>query len=299
MKKFAILFFLAILPLFTYATEWKVHRFHEPGVGSVNTWIVEGDGGVVIVDAQRTMQAGRLLAERIKKIRKPLLGVLVSHPHPDHVGGLPTVLEAFPGTPVYASRASAEEMGTDSLEVFAFARRVNGDAFPAELAEVTNIISGGDVLRFGNIVLNVIDIGPGEAIAMNVFFSREHKTAFVGDVLDNDMKGYLLERRTTRWLEQIAFMRDVLGETGVTAYPGHGDSALLSKLLDHQQRWIEDFHALVKARLDDGTLTDDEIASILVDFERRHPDQLPVAPIPGLMKLNAKAIAGEMLSHSK
>ena len=37
---------------------FTITRFHEPGVGSVNTWILEDSENVVLIDAQRTHSAG-------------------------------------------------------------------------------------------------------------------------------------------------------------------------------------------------------------------------------------------------
>ena len=66
-----------------------IHRFHATGGGTpVNAYIVEGDSGAVVIDATLTVSDGRGLRARVAELGKPLLGVIVTHAHPDHYGGL-------------------------------------------------------------------------------------------------------------------------------------------------------------------------------------------------------------------
>ncbi|PSO61063.1 MAG: hypothetical protein BRC59_11425 [Cyanobacteria bacterium SW_4_48_29] len=45
---------------------------------------------------------------------KPILGILLTHPHTDHYGGLPVFVEAAGGDiPIYAAQATAEDIRTD------------------------------------------------------------------------------------------------------------------------------------------------------------------------------------------
>lgn len=50
----------------------------------VNSYLVEGVDGVVAVDAPLLLSDGRAFRARLEALGKPLLGVLVTHPHPDH-----------------------------------------------------------------------------------------------------------------------------------------------------------------------------------------------------------------------
>ena len=275
---------------------FTITRFHEPGVGSVNTWILEDGENVVIIDAQRTYSAGTEVARIVAETGKPLRAILITHPHPDHVGGIPSILASHPDAEVFATPDVNHELEHDTLEIMAFARRVNGDAFPAETPVATQLLKDGQIVSFGEIELLVNDIGPGESIAMTAFYSPQLDVLFAGDFIDNDMLGFVFEQRSSAWLDQLDEVR-LDYPTNPQAYPGHGADAPLFELLDAQGIWLRDMRDLVNARLIDGEFTEEEVAEVWDEFQLLHPDQLPVAPIDGLGPLNLRAVAEELLAR--
>jgi glyoxylase-like metal-dependent hydrolase (beta-lactamase superfamily II) len=54
------------------------------------------DTGVVVVDAQRLLSEARKVVAEARATGMPLVGVLLTHPHTDHYGGLSEVLAAAP-----------------------------------------------------------------------------------------------------------------------------------------------------------------------------------------------------------
>src|SRR6056297_444072 len=66
-------------------------------------WLVRGDDGAVVVDPG---DAGPVL-ERLDREGLELRSILVTHHHGDHVGGIPALLQRFPGIPVYGPAGEA------------------------------------------------------------------------------------------------------------------------------------------------------------------------------------------------
>ena len=54
----------------------------------VNGYLVETANGVVAIDSALTVSESKSLKAQLESINKPLLAVLLTHPHPDHVAGV-------------------------------------------------------------------------------------------------------------------------------------------------------------------------------------------------------------------
>ncbi|QJF52584.1 MBL fold metallo-hydrolase [Roseobacter ponti] len=294
LRQFLLTLILSAFAQSTWAQDTvTITRFHEAGIGSVNTWIIEDSENIVLIDAQRTLRAGEQLAQTLQETGKNLRAVLITHPHPDHIGGIPSIAAEFPDAQILAIQSVNEELRSDSLGIMAFARRVNGDAFPAETPFASELVKDGDILRYGDIELRVQDIGAGESIAMTVFFIPESNALFVGDLVDNDMHGFVFEQRSSQWLVSLDEVRLDYASNPI-AYPGHGASAPLFDLIDAQGKWLRDMRDIVNERIADGEFSDQDVEESWAEFQRRHPNQLPVAPIDGLGPLNLRAVAAEL-----
>jgi len=66
-----------------------IHTFTsgEQGIFA-NAYIIETQNGLVAVDATLTVSESKSLKNRIDSINKPLLAILLTHAHPDHVAGV-------------------------------------------------------------------------------------------------------------------------------------------------------------------------------------------------------------------
>ena len=94
----------------------SVERWASPNPGSVNAYWIDGSEGIVIVDAGRNVTGGQKIADEVSRKGRPVAAILLTHPHPDHVGGLGVLHENFSDTPIYASEATDKWMRDDPLK---------------------------------------------------------------------------------------------------------------------------------------------------------------------------------------
>src|SRR6516162_5468039 len=132
-----------------------IHRFQATGVGTpVNAYIVEGRSGSVVVDSTLTVSDGRALRARVDELAKPLLGVVVTHAHPDHYGGLVELVRDL-DVPVFATSGVAEVIRRDDPVKETILRPMFGDEWPAERAFTNQTVADGEMVTLDGIRLRV------------------------------------------------------------------------------------------------------------------------------------------------
>jgi glyoxylase-like metal-dependent hydrolase (beta-lactamase superfamily II) len=221
-----------------------VHRHRSEAAGTpVNAYLVEGAEGVVAVDATLTVPGGRGLRERADALGKPLLGVVITHAHPDHYGGLVELVAGL-DVPVYSTALVGEVIRRDDLVKEAILRPMFGDLWPASRAFPTHVVADGETVTLGDISLTVTDLGPSESPADSVW-TLEPGRVFSGDLAYDRTHCYLADGFHEQWLANLARMRAELA-AGTTLHPGHGEPCGL-EVLDWQRAYIERMLAAVRS----------------------------------------------------
>src|SRR5262249_46133522 len=140
-----------------------IHRFHATGAGTpVNAYIIEGRSGSVVVDATLTVSDGRRLRASVDALGKPLLGVVITHAHPDHYGGLVELVRDLEA-PAFAARGVGQVIRRDDPVKEQILRPMFGDEWAAERSFPDQPVDDGDRLSLDGIALRVTDLGPGES----------------------------------------------------------------------------------------------------------------------------------------
>jgi glyoxylase-like metal-dependent hydrolase (beta-lactamase superfamily II) len=216
----------------------KIHRVQAEAF-PVNAYLVETENGVVAVDSLLAVSDARALRARLASIGKPLLAVLVTHPHPDHYGGL-TELVADDDVPILATAGVAHVIRRDDAEKEAVLRPMFGDEWPSERTFPDRIVEDGETVTFDGVGFRALDLGPGESPHDSVWVvAHDPPVAFVGDVVYNHMHGYLADGHYEAWLENLQRLRATF-DAETVFYVGHGEPASPA-LIDWQIGYIRTF----------------------------------------------------------
>jgi glyoxylase-like metal-dependent hydrolase (beta-lactamase superfamily II) len=265
--------------------EYRIHTYAAAEAGLfVNSYLVETAEGVVLIDANLLLSDIRALAARIAALHKPLLGVLVTHAHPDHFNGLPVL--AGDEVPVYAAADVADTIARIADAKRAQWQPVYGDEWPDRHRVPERRLSTGDVVELGGLRFVVGAVGAAESHADSYFMLDDR--AFIGDLAFHDTHPYTADGHTGSWLAALDTLTGVLD--GATLYPGHGTPGDVGMLAD-QRRYLMMYRETV-GRLAAGapTLTDaqrEQLTDVMTQF-------LPSAPLTWMIGLGADAVAAEL-----
>jgi glyoxylase-like metal-dependent hydrolase (beta-lactamase superfamily II) len=273
----------------------QIQNFNQPGPGSVNSWILLGPDGVSIVDTQRALPEARALVAQVRALGRPVQAVVVTHEHPDHLGGLDAVVTAFPDASVWASAATTGFIRDKGPAMVQMMRTQGGlgDRFAARIPVPTRLLNDGDTVQLAGTPFTAQQLAEGESSSMTLLVSAERRVAFVADLAGNGMTPWLGDGHVQAWMAQLEAAQSRFA--GYTLYPGHGAAGSAAQVLGGQLAYLKFFVQAVRAEVQRSgfPLTAPGKASLRAATEAAYPGYLPVAPNPALIEANADAVATE------
>ena len=199
-----------------------------------NAGFVVTDAGVVVFDALGTPALGYRLLQRIREVtEQPIVRIVVSHYHADHVYGLQAFKQHADEPPVWAQTlalgyagGTAASQGEDAQRRLAQRREA---LFPW-VDENTYVVSPDhtfdDEVTFelGGINFMLKHLGPAHAPGDTIMLVREYGVLFGGDVIYKGRVPFLDSPETdvTRWLAGLEYLT-ALDPTPAYVIPGHGE----------------------------------------------------------------------------
>jgi glyoxylase-like metal-dependent hydrolase (beta-lactamase superfamily II) len=266
-----------------------VHTYRSGETGLfVNSYLVEGADGVVAVDTPLLLSDGRAFRARLEALKKPLLGVLITHPHPDHYN---TTTELLAGTdvPVIAHRDVDREIRANDDAKRAQWGPMFGDEWPASATFPDRLVGDEECVELGDLRFTAWDFGPGESRSETVWLLGGGETAFVGDLAFNGTHSYLADGSTEPWVRAIDRAEESLA--GVrTLYVGHGAPTGPAVLAEQRRYLLMVREAIARAAGARAHLSQDEADRVASLMERYLPD----APLGWLIGAGAPAVAAEL-----
>lgn len=269
------------------------HTAGEAGL-YVNSYLLETPQGVVIVDTSLLNADIAALDARLQELGKPLLGVFVTHAHPDHFNGV-HALVAEREVPVYATVGVAK-----TIREIADAKRaqwvpVYGDQWPAVTAYPTVELADRDPVVLDGVTYTAREVGAAESHADSFFLVQPADggpVAFIGDLAFHGVHSYTADGHGAQWLAALDRLAAELAEA-TRLFPGHGAPGG-PELFAAQRQYLLFYREVVR-RLADGrsTLSDGAKAELDLQIQKF----LPNAPLTWMIGLGADAVASELESE--
>jgi len=185
----------------------------------VNSVIIEGEHAVMLVDAQLTKTNAERVLEEIKKTKKPLSIVYITHEHADHFLGLEVFREAYPGVRIIANSAVVDRINKVYQDKIDKWRKVLGSGATSSVVAIEKF--DGNFIEFESSKIEVLKDVQGDTDENTMLWIPGQRILISGDVLFNGMHVYTAEtdsKARGKWLNSLNKIREL--EPSVVI-PGH------------------------------------------------------------------------------
>jgi quinoprotein relay system zinc metallohydrolase 2 len=272
MLKIFVIILTMSLPGYTYAEPLKV-ELAAPGVyvhhgehldinvgygGDIsNIGFIVGNKGVAVIDTGGSPKIGARLREAIRKVTDlPVLYVINTHVHPDHVLGNAAFKADHPTFVGHENLVAAMAQRKDAYLSNEATWVGAADAAGTEVIPPTLSIKGTQTIDLGGRVLQLTAHLPAHTDNDLTVFDENTATLWTGDLLfiertpsiDGDLKS---------WLKVIAQLRNI---PAVRAVPGHGPvTADWHGALDNESRYLSTLLGDVRNAIKQGRTMEEAI----------------------------------------
>jgi glyoxylase-like metal-dependent hydrolase (beta-lactamase superfamily II) len=239
-----------------------------PGVATDNQGFISNAGvvvtgaGVVIFDALGTPSLAQLLLEKIRAITdEPVVRVIVSHYHADHIYGLQVFedLDAEILAPVGAEQYLESEQAQERLEE----RRFTLDPWVNENTRLVlpdRYLDEGTRFRLGDVEFVVTMVGRAHSDGDLTLYVEPDRVLFSGDIIFEGRVPFLGDANTKHWLAVLERMEK---EQLVALVPGHGAAARdPNEAIGLTRRYLAFLRDSMAAAVSDFTPFDEAYAAI-------------------------------------
>jgi len=186
-----------------------------------NAAFIVTPGGVVVIDALGSPALATRLMEEIRKITAlPVIDVIVTHYHADHIYGL----QAFKaqGAHIIAQKAAKEYLNSDTARLRLIASRKDLTPWIDEnthLVEADEWIDGPTSLSVGGYTFLLKPVGPAHTPEDLVVYFAKEKVLFAGDLVFRSRIPYVGQADSGHWIKALDAL---LSFDAAVVVPGHG-----------------------------------------------------------------------------
>jgi glyoxylase-like metal-dependent hydrolase (beta-lactamase superfamily II) len=220
-----------------------------------NSVIIEGEHEVMLVDAQLTKtNAERVLGE-IKKTKKPLSIVYVTHEHADHFLGLEVFGEAYPGLRIIANSAVTDRINKVYQEKIDKWKTILGPGATSHVVVIEQF--DGNFIEFEGSKIEVLKNIQGDTDENTMLWIPGQRILIAGDVLFNDMHVYTAEtdsKARGEWLNSLQKIRELKPSVVIPGHSKVGAPLDASTAVDFTENYLLVFEKELKTAKDADSL---------------------------------------------
>lgn len=201
-----------------------------PGMATDNEGFISNAGfvltgqGVVVFDALGTPSLAWALRQKIRELtEQPVVKVIVSHYHADHVYGLQVFKEE--GAEIVAPRGAFEYLESEAAVSRLEERRFSLDPWVNEqtrLLEPDRLVESTETFRLGDVEFTLNYLGSAHSQGDLAMYVVTDGILYSGDIIFEGRVPFVGDADTRHWLETLEAL-----ETGDLKglVPGHGPAA--------------------------------------------------------------------------
>lgn len=245
MRLFSTLFLLTLYSISCLASDYppadvpmelqKVseHVYFVQGVAGVatdnegfvsNAGVVITDAGVVVFDSLGTPSLADKLLQKIRTVSdKPIVRVVVSHYHADHIYGLQVFEEQ--GADIWAPTGAEKYLASPNAAERLEERRLSLDPWVNDntrLVAPDRYIDKQEKFSLGGVDFTLSPIGAAHSDGDMTLYIEPDRVLFSGDVIFEGRVPFMGDANSKHWLEVLQHMQN---RRLVALVPGHGAAA--------------------------------------------------------------------------
>lgn len=224
----------------TYLFEGKKEDFSfENGGNIVNTGFIVTSVGVLVIDSGISRRYGEQQRVAIEKVTdKPVVGVYLTHHHPDHFLGN----QAYNDINIYALEGTANAIKLEGEMFSTNMYRLVGDWMRGtEVTEASRILKPG-VQAIGEHKLEFIALG-GHTGADLAIYDQTTGVLFTGDLVFNQRTATTPHANIGKWLETLNVLKKIPFKVLV---PGHGGITAGTSAIEQTHDYLKWLHETLK-----------------------------------------------------
>ncbi len=270
----------------------RIHMLtSQPRSFLTNAYLIETDNALVAVDTFMIVSDAAALLELIVEIGKPLIAIIITHGHPDHYNGNSLLLAQFAGIAVISTQGITECI-RDSVDAKAVKwQPFFGDDWPTEKVLPNEFVTDGSVLSLDGLSYQFRDLGAAESSSDLYFTIGENRAAvFVGDVVFNQMHGFMNDGHSGQWLTVLDQLAQELADVD-QLFTGHGEPGQPAALIALQIDYVKAYRSEVAKQAQGATTLTPEQKTLV---ETAMSQQFPEYQLTGFIQAGADSVAAEL-----